>query len=173
MMKAVIETATGRVAFLRPADCRLNVTERGLTGALRALDIMPDTHHVEIVPDNPDFVGGAWGWIGGEWVVIDQEKYQSWQTDQQIRLGIQRQEECGVAIQTMLNEEAKKYRYDSIYNLGIYEGRLPEATPLADWAAACWKKSFEIEQEVLAGSRPLPTVEEVMAEMPTFQLPPP
>ena len=41
-----------------------------------------------------------------------------------------------------------------------------EATKLAIWCSDCWKKAGEIEADVLAGNRDMPTVEELLKELP-------
>ena len=86
------------------------------------------------------------------------------------------------AIQNMLNTKAKEYRYDDIKSARASAG-VPldgtetieevsiynEALALAKWDRAVWAKSSKIEQEVLSGIRPIPTVNEVLAEMPNFE----
>jgi len=43
-----------------------------------------------------------------------------------------------------------------------------EANKLAVWSSDCWKKAEEIERDVELGDRPMPTVEEVISELPVF-----
>lgn len=86
------------------------------------------------------------------------------------------------AIQNMLNTKAKEYRYDDIKSARASAG-VPldgtetieevsiynEALALAKWDRSVWAKSSKIEQEVLSGIRPMPTVDEVLAEMPEYK----
>lgn len=86
---------------------------------------------------------------------------------------INRQKErINKAIQSMLDKKAQEYRYDSILSARSYAGFdnpfKNEALALSTWAASCWAKAGEIEADVLASNRPMPTIEEILAEMPTF-----
>jgi len=76
------------------------------------------------------------------------------------------------AIEKMLDEKAQEYRYDNMTSARSYAGyKNPfqqEAQSLAVWAANCWLKAGEIEADVKAGNREMPTVEEVLSEMPLF-----
>lgn len=80
----------------------------------------------------------------------------------------QRQTDTTNAIQDMLDTKAQEYRYDSIHTACGWAPALADAVALKAWGAACWLKAGEIEAEVIAGTRPLPTVLEVLAEMPEF-----
>ncbi len=88
----------------------------------------------------------------------------------QEKLAFIRSVEINNAIQNMLDDKAKEYRYDNIMSVRSYAGYAnsfqAEAQVLAIWAADCWVKAGEIEQEVIAGIRELPTIEEILAEMP-------
>lgn len=88
----------------------------------------------------------------------------------QEKLAFIRSVEINNAIQNMLDDKAKEYRYDNIMSVRSYAGYAnsfqAEAQVLAIWAADCWVKAGEIEQEVIAGVRELPTIEEILAEMP-------
>lgn len=83
------------------------------------------------------------------------------------------------AIENLLNTKAIEYRYDDIKSarasagvpldgtesaaeIAIYN----EALTLAKWDRAVWAKSTEIETDVLAGTRTMPTVEELLEELP-------
>lgn len=76
------------------------------------------------------------------------------------------------AVQSMLDAKAQEYRYDNMMSVRSYAGYenpfQAEAQMMAVWASNCWVKAGEIEAEVLAGTRPMPTVEEVLAEMPVI-----
>ncbi len=73
-----------------------------------------------------------------------------------------------VAVQRMLDTEAQKHNFDTIVNACAWAGALPIADDLKAWGAACWIKAAEIEAELVAGTRQLPTVAQFLAEMPTF-----
>lgn len=83
------------------------------------------------------------------------------------------------AVQSHLDERAKQYRYDNMKSARAMAGvpldgtensfeiaMAEQAINLAKWDRAVWSKSTEIEAEVLSGIRGLPTVEELIAELP-------
>ena len=76
------------------------------------------------------------------------------------------------AIQLLLDTTAQSFRYDNIMSARSYTGYTnpfqTEALKLADWSAACWNTAGEIEIAVLNGTRSIPTIEEVLAELPVF-----
>lgn len=75
-----------------------------------------------------------------------------------------------LAVQAMLDSKAREYRYDDMTSVRSYAGYenpfQTETQKMAIWAANCWVKAGEIEAEVLGGLRGIPTIEEVLAEMP-------
>jgi len=77
------------------------------------------------------------------------------------------------AIQNMLDSKAQELRYDNMMSARSYAGYdnpfKDEAVRLATWCANCWAKAGEIEADVEAGNRPMPTVEEVLSELPAYQ----
>ena len=77
-----------------------------------------------------------------------------------------------VAIQKLLDEEAQKSEYDNIHSAALraaYPGPFhEEGVRYATWMDACWDKRNKILSDVKVGQRPIPTIEEVMAEMPVF-----
>lgn len=77
------------------------------------------------------------------------------------------------AIQTMLDSKAQEYRYDNMMSVRSYAGYANpfqvEAQGMAIWASNCWVKAGQIEAEVVAGTRPILTVDEVLAEMPIYE----
>lgn len=80
--------------------------------------------------------------------------------------------EMNSAIQSLLDMKAQEFRYDNMVSARSYAGYenpfQAEAQSLAVWASSCWVKAGEIEAEVIAGTRAMPTVEEVLAEMPVY-----
>ncbi len=85
-------------------------------------------------------------------------------------IAIRTQREVTVAIQKLLDDTARiePHRYDSIHTACGWAGEFADANALKSWAASCWRKAGEIEADVLAGERPLPTPAEVLAELPEF-----
>jgi len=101
-----------------------------------------------------------------------------WAAEQSTRT----QQAASAAIQTLLDTTAQTHGYDSIISLCTYSS---SANP--KWATegqygvsfrdACWEKAQEIQDAVIAGNWPttgagqLPTVEQVLAEMPVVSWP--
>ena len=81
------------------------------------------------------------------------------------------QRKTTTAIQDMLDRQAQEYRYDNIHTACGWADKFADALALREWGAACWQIAGQIEQDVIAGNRPLPTPEEVLAEMPEFIAP--
>lgn len=76
------------------------------------------------------------------------------------------------AIQNHLDTQAKSLRYDNINAIGKYVGYAndfqAEAEALGAWASSCWLVAGQIEADVQAGVRTMPTVDEVLAELPVY-----
>ena len=77
------------------------------------------------------------------------------------------------AIQKHLDTQAQSLRYDNINAIGKYVGYAndfqAEAEALGAWASSCWKVAGEIEADVKAGNRDMPTVDTVLAELPDYE----
>ena len=77
-----------------------------------------------------------------------------------------------VAIQNHLDTKAQEFRYDNMMSARSYAGYTnqfqTEATALAQWASECWVVAGQIEADVQAGVRTMPTVDEVLAELPVY-----
>ena len=77
------------------------------------------------------------------------------------------------AIQNHLDTKAQSLRYDNINAIGKYVGYAndfqAEAESLGAWASSCWKVAEQIEVDVQSGARVMPTVDEVLAELPAYQ----
>lgn len=77
--------------------------------------------------------------------------------------------ETTIAIQSMLDAKAKEYEYDSIHTACGWADSFPDASALKAWGAACWLKSKQIRDEVIAGTRSMPSsAADVLVEMPEF-----
>ena len=77
------------------------------------------------------------------------------------------------AIQTHLDKKAQEFRYDNIMSARSYAGYenpfQAEAQKLAVWASNCWVKAGEIEADVESGKRDMPTIDEVLSELPVYE----
>lgn len=86
------------------------------------------------------------------------------------------QAETVVAIQNLLDSTARKHGYDDLRSTITYIGSSVvkwnnEGLRARAWRDECWWKAYEIQEAVKAGTRPLPTVQEVLAEMPPANWP--
>jgi len=82
-------------------------------------------------------------------------------------------DEISKAIQKYLDKKAQEFRYDNIMSARSYTGYenpfKVEAEKLAIWASNCWLKAGEIEAAVKAEKRAMPSVDEVLSELPAFE----
>lgn len=75
------------------------------------------------------------------------------------------------AVQSRLDSEARTHNYDGILSLCSYATSLDpifkaEGQAGVEWRDAVWRTSNQIMAEVKAGTRPVPTSEELLAELP-------
>lgn len=80
------------------------------------------------------------------------------------------------AIQQRLDEFAQTRNYDNTDSMAKYIGcSVPkfatEAAYMRDAVAETWARAYEILDAVLSGARPMPTIEEVIAELPPLAWP--
>jgi len=71
-----------------------------------------------------------------------------------------------------LDSKAQSFGFDDIKSARTYTGFnnhfKPIAIKLAKWSADVWFKAEQIKQEVAKGKREMPTVEELLNELPKF-----
>lgn len=76
------------------------------------------------------------------------------------------------AIQKHLDTKAQELRYDNIMSARSYAGYdnpfQAEALKLSQWASRCWVVAGQIETDVSNGTRTMPTVDEVLSELPKY-----
>lgn len=80
------------------------------------------------------------------------------------------------AIQAHMDTKARERNYDGILSLCTYATSLnakfsAEGQAGVEWRDACWAKGYAIMNDVLTGERAIPTVDELIAEMPEFTWP--
>ena len=80
------------------------------------------------------------------------------------------------AIQSMLDDKAKERNYDSILSLCTYATSptakfSDEGQAGVSWRDEVWAKGYAILADVESGSRAIPTVDELLAELPNFVWP--
>jgi hypothetical protein len=76
------------------------------------------------------------------------------------------------AVQAHLDGTAQTRGYDSIISACSYGATAnhfqAEGQAFIVWRSECWRVCFQILQEVQAGTRTEPTIEELIAELPIF-----
>lgn len=79
------------------------------------------------------------------------------------------------AIQEYIDKEAKALGYDDIVSACSYAGYpnkyQEEAIALGSFRSSCWNTAYTIQDDVEAGNRTMPTVDEVLAELPKYTPP--
>lgn len=81
------------------------------------------------------------------------------------------------AVQLHLDEEARKLGYDNISTAVTYadEPAVPkfqaEGLAFREWRSRVWARCYELLGEVQAGTRAIPTEDELLAELPALELP--
>jgi hypothetical protein len=80
------------------------------------------------------------------------------------------------AIQEHLDNKARERRYDGILSLCTYATSTnpkfaAEGQAGVNWRDAVWATAYTIMDEVLGGNREVPSVEELLAELPVFKWP--
>lgn len=81
--------------------------------------------------------------------------------------------ELANAVQAHLDAKARERNYDGILSLCTYATSTNtmfavEGQAGSLWRDACWAKCYEVMSEVAAGTRPVPTAVELIAELPIF-----
>lgn len=80
------------------------------------------------------------------------------------------------AVQSHLDAKARERNYDGILSLCTYATSVipkfaAEGQAGVEWRDAVWAKCYEILADVQAGTRPTPTAEQLIAELPGFTWP--
>jgi len=134
---------------------------------------MPDHDPLlySVQEDLPEEVNGVWTQIW-ELVPLTDEQKASAQANKVAQV----KHDTVIEVQKRLDEFAQTRAYDGIVSLASYATskkpkRQIEGQYGVDIRDAHWDKVYEIEAAVLAGTRPLPTVAEVLAEMPALEWP--
>jgi hypothetical protein len=130
--------------------------------------VVVNTIEVESLDFMPGLVAATEGAIGDLW---DGQVFTKPGPDQeQVRI------DTTNAIQNLLDSTALAHGYDDLRSTISYVGSsVPkwnaEGVRAKAWRDECWTKAYEIQEAVKAGTIPLPSVEEVLAQMPPANWP--
>ena len=123
----------------------------------------------------------AGGVIDGEWQEHkDSDGHTIWEEaapqDELDAIALEKaRRELTAAADGYVNSVAREHRYKDIHAVGIYQGQgnpfKAEADALGLFAGEVWKYMEQLEQDVLSNARSIPTVEELMAELPKYMGP--
>lgn len=123
----------------------------------------PSAEWTKIVEElSPENIDGIWT---QKWIVRDATEQELVQITQNIVAEYTR------AIQQYLDITARTRNYENIlsacsYAAGNHPKYSVEGQDCLNWREAVWDKGYEILNDVQAGIRPLPTIEQVIAELP-------
>ena len=80
-----------------------------------------------------------------------------------------------LAVQQHLDDTARQRNYDNIKSAALrasYVGPWrAEGIAFAQWMDACWETAYQVQADVANGLRTTPTASELIAELPTLELP--
>jgi hypothetical protein len=84
-MKIITENATGKVIFAFSADTPV-ILGQHLIAPSTCFDVSSSTHTLQVVEPNLDYVAGYWKYVGGQWLPVVQE---AWDTYKQSVLAVE------------------------------------------------------------------------------------
>ena len=85
-------------------------------------------------------------------------------------------QKLSVAIQKHLDDKARERNYDGILSACSYATSTnlkfkAEGQALVEWRDLVWAACYSIQEQVLAGTRAIPTEAEILSELPIFTWP--
>lgn len=123
----------------------------------------PSADYTQVVQESqPVLVGGNWTQV---WIVRDATEEEEEAAFNEIA------SEYEDAVQRHLDATARTRGYDNIlsacsYAAGTHPKFSVEGRDCIAWRSAVWEHSFQIMADVRAKLRPIPTIEQVIAELP-------
>ena|GEM_PF-712246 len=77
-------------------------------------------------------------------------------------------------LQKYMDKKADTYGFDNVFNAASYSNSKVEkfkndAETILDWRDSVWDNAYSIMEKVLTGQRPIPTLEELINELPQLE----
>ena len=149
-------------------DAVLHARSQGL-----AYRIADDGSSVSVAPSSTH----DWDTKAGKWV-LDKAKQAEFDAQAAQVAGLARLAEIENAIQTHINQTVANLGMgftDDTSLIGKYAGYDNVFRPIAEavgkWVAGIWYKAAQDKNAIIAGKKPIPTVEEAVARIPKFVMP--
>lgn len=130
-----------------------------------------NTGQIITTSDEPIRFGGEWGWVQDAGCAEWQENLP---TPEEIQL--ETKANLIAAVKKHLDACAQAKGYDDIKSACTYadEPAVPkfqtEGQGFRKWRSLVWEQCYQVIDDALAGKRPVPTPEELVAELPTLKL---
>ena len=126
----------------------------------------PRTHRV-VNDALPTLINGAW--------ILNKSIIEMAQ-DEKDAYRVKTVREYELAVQRHMDEKVKEREYDSMISACTYASSNnlkygPEGQACLNWRDSVWDKCYEVLGEVDAGTRQPPTIDELIAELPTLTWP--
>ena len=133
-----------------------------------------DSGYETVIEEDENMTPVDWEWHPYQPVVVDTGPVYEWREiiPTPAEIASQIQTELTNAVQAHMDNTAKLKGYDGILSAASYAA-LPVGEPFqaegvayALWRSAVWVKCYEILAQVQTGTRGVPTVDELLAELP-------
>lgn len=110
------------------------------------------------------------------WIILDKgEYYEVTETPQSTEKQQERiKNYLKAVVQNWMDKTVQEREYDGVHTACLYvnspiEKFQKEGQACLEWMSAVWVKCYAIQDEVLAGTREIPTEEELIAELPVLE----
>ena len=137
----------------------------------RAISVNSITHTLSEVDSVPsDWSGGHYTEINGVWALT--EFGQSEKEKKDVKAFEDTYFNMESAVDKHIDTVAQAKGYDSRITAALRAGYenpwQVEGIAFGTWMDACYTYCYQVQQEVIAGTRPVPTIQELISELPTM-----
>lgn len=146
------------------------------------VDFVPPIPFARVFPTSqPEYDRTLYKLVQGAPVVVDGNYCQAWEIvdldpTERVEALLQKQHELETFVQNLLDSKARERGYDNILSACTYASSnvakfRAEAQACIEWRDTTWSQCYSILSDVLTGVRPIPTREELQAELPLMVWP--